>query len=147
MATMDGKTFTALLIFLLFGVWLGFNLEKKNNLEPYVVKQAVAKPVGTYPLGGCQPGVGIRQVLASDLPTGPLYLTYQGRTIGIEYQLTKEELDSGKIWSLLPLMEATFNNLDLVYVETGDDGQKLPHYDLRLFTITASERNEITCRS
>lgn len=146
---MEVKTFAIAVVCLLFGVWMGFRLEKRDtaSLAPYIVKQAVQKPIDTHPLGGCQQGVGVRQVRDSDLPTGPLYLTYQGRTIGIEYQLTQDELDAKKQWSLLPLQEATFNAMELVFVETGDDGQRLPHYDLRLFTITPGEQKEITCRS
>lgn len=143
---MDTKTFVSLIVFLFAGVWLGFNAERKTRvLEEVVVKKAVQKPIDTIPIGGCSREIGIRQVRTGDLPFGPIYLTYQGRTIGLEFQLTKDELGEGKFWSKIPLQEATFNNMDISWVSSGDDGQPAPHYDIRLFTISDEERKQINC--
>lgn len=143
---MDTKTFLTSLLFLFFGLWLGFNLEAKDKkTNPIVVKKAVQKPLDTRPIGSCAAEIGIRQIKTIDLPFGPYYLTDHGKTIGLEFKMTKEEFAQGKSWQKLTLQEATFTTMDVVWVDGGDDGQHLPHYDIRLFTISADEKKQITC--
>lgn len=143
---MDAKSFVLALVFLLAGLWLGYHLEQqgKGNV-PLFIKKAVAKPAETRVLGGCTNEMGIRQARSSDLPLGPIYLTYEGKTVGVEYQLSKEDIDAGKLWSMIPLRDATYTLMDLVWQSGGDDGLAKPHYDLRLFTVTPEEKRLIRC--
>jgi hypothetical protein len=74
----------------------------------------------------------------------PIYLVYNGKLIGWEVMPTQADLNAGKSWNDLGLVNTgPINHVDFSFVPNGHEGLPVPHYDVHAYTITPAEKQAI----
>lgn len=103
-------------------------------------------PQGATLLSKCTKGYGAQYALPKDLPNGPYYNVYQGKVIGFEYMIDRDDLTVAMNKFLNhPVDQAKYNHIDVTYAEKGHAGFPTPHFHVTLFTVPATETEKITC--
>ncbi len=107
-------------------------------------------PEGAVKLSPVVPGMGEHWAVPSQLPTGPIYMVYEGRVIGVEFMVKSEWMskaqpgpDTMRVLTGDTKINALVDHITIEYLEHGHEGAEEPHYDMHLYFITEDERQNI----
>lgn len=103
-------------------------------------------PKGATIIEQCDPGKGTQYVLPSDIPHGPVYDVYNGKVIGVEYMIGKQDLANNVSYFNLPLFGKKYNHIDIGMLSQGHAGYPVPHYHVDIDMISRAASEAITCK-
>ncbi len=103
-------------------------------------------PKGATIIEQCAVGRGTQYVLPSNIPHGPVFNVHNGKVIGLEYMIGKDDLASNKSFYDLPLYGKKYNHLNIGLLSEGHSGYSAPHYHVDLYTISRAASEAITCK-
>lgn len=122
---------------------------------------SIQVPEGATVISECEPGVGKQYILPKNIPNGPIYNVYQGKVIGLEYMYGKNEIAPTKtptpvmndhmnmmaesVAHDIPMLNGSYDHLDIVYMPMGHAGFPIPHYQLDVYLVPDSVVSQITC--
>jgi hypothetical protein len=107
---------------------------------------ALQVPKGATIIEQCSVGRGTQYVLPSNIPHGPVFNVYNGKVIGLEYMIGKEDLASAMSFYNLPLYGKTYDHIDIGLLSQGHAGYPVPHYHVDIYNISRAESKAITCK-
>jgi hypothetical protein len=113
---------------------------------PVATSKPLQVPQGATIISQCAVGRGTQYVLAQDIPHGPVFNVYQGKVIGLEFMVGKDDLGSNKNLLSLPLYGGMYDHLDVGLLSQGHAGYPVPHYHVDLYNISPAESAAITCK-
>lgn len=141
-----------MIVALLGGGAAGYALGNSKNGEPIAANEPVDQnetvtvPDAAVNISECAKGRGAQYVLPENIPTGPVYNVHEGRVIGIEFMVARDELlDAGKDYLDLPLHGANYDHVNVGLLSQGHAGFPEPHYHVDVMMIPTSETDKITC--
>lgn len=103
-------------------------------------------PADATILAQCAKGRGTQYALPKDIPLGPVYNVYQGKVIGLEFMIGRDDLlSANKNYLNLPLFGQKYDHINIGLLSQGHAGYPVPHYHVDLFTIPDSVSKAITC--
>lgn len=108
----------------------------------------ITVPRGATVIAECAKGRGKQYVLPKDIPTGPVYNVYQGKVIGLEYMVGKNDLlNLSKSFNNLPMLNGVYDHINIGLLSTGHAGFPEPHYHVDVFLVPNSVAAGITCEA
>lgn len=118
---------------------------KTETVTKTVKAAELTVPQGATVFSQCVPGKGTLSALPENIPTGPVYLVNQGKTIGLEFMVGKDDLFSGKNFLNLPLSNQQYDHINIGILSQGHAGFPSPHYHVDVFMVPDSVASAITC--
>ncbi|GAC1387536.1 MAG: hypothetical protein NVS1B7_0660 [Candidatus Saccharimonadales bacterium] len=110
------------------------------------VSQELSIPAGATVIAECAKGRGKQYVLPKDIPLGPVYNVSEGKVIGIEYMVGKDDLiGSTKNFLNLPLNNIKYDHVNIGLLSQGHAGFPSPHYHVDVMMVPTSVTDKITC--
>lgn len=147
-----GKFLVIALISLISGLALGYVLFPKNNAANLsqnsglkVESGEIALPPDAMQIQSCANNKGALYIKPADIPVGPVYMYNNGKVIGIEFMLSKEEFLSGKNYKYLSGLGIKVDHINIGFLSSGHEGYTSPHYHVDLYTVPKEEAEAITC--
>lgn len=147
-----GKFLITALISLIVGLALGYALFYKNyaanpsqNNDINVENGEIALPSDVVQIQSCANNKGTLYVKSADIPVGPVYMYYEGKVIGIEFMLSKEEFLSGKSYKYLSGLGIKVDHINIGLLSAGHEGYTAPHYHVDLYTVPKEVADTIKC--
>lgn len=142
----------ALLTFLL-GIGIGYLLitqfpGSKTNEEPVQkaqTAQGISLPDTAIDLNTCIEKKGNLHADPAAVPQGPIYLVNGDNVVGLEYVLSQEEFEQGKIYEDLASLNITVNHMQVASLSASYDGKPGNYYSVNLYTVDKQIRDTITC--
>jgi hypothetical protein len=146
----------AVLVALVVGVAGGYLLGTSNNKKNQVATKdtkttevadvELAIPQGATVIAQCAKGRGTQYALPKDIPLGPVYNVHEGKVIGIEFMVGKDELlGTAKNFLDLPLYNKKFDHVNIGLLSQGHAGFPTPHYHVDVMMVPTSVTDKITC--
>lgn len=122
-------------------------LSKANaSIAALSKEKEISIPQGATVIAQCSKGRGTQYALPKDIPLGPVYNVYEGKVIGIEYMVGKDDLlGASKNFLNLPLADAKFDHVNIGLLSQGHAGFPAPHYHVDIMTVPSSVTDKITC--
>lgn len=143
--------FFALFVGLAGGYLLGNNYKKaptasNDTKTTDVAKEELSIPQGATVIAQCAKGRGTQYALPKDIPLGPVYNVHEGKVIGIEFMVGKDELlGTAKNFLDLPLYNKRFDHVNIGLLSQGHAGFPSPHYHVDIMMVPTSVTDKITC--
>lgn len=119
--------------------------QKKQVSAAQASAETLKVPAGATIIAQCAKGRGTQYVLPKDIPHGPVYNVYQGKVIGLEYMIGKDDLADNKSFLSLPLFNTNYDHIDVGLLSQGHAGYPEPHYHVDLYNVTPAQSAAITC--
>ncbi|HEY9085558.1 MAG TPA: hypothetical protein VIN40_06450 [Candidatus Tyrphobacter sp.] len=92
----------------------------------------------------CVSTMGEHWARLRDLPTGPIYGTWQGKPVFTEIMVSVAQLAKGFSWAnIRPLPGYRIDHVDFEFEPHGHEGFPVPHYDLHMYYISAAAQARI----
>lgn len=133
------------------GYLLGSNSSKANKTSTTTNKVEPAEKELTVPQGAtviaqCAKGRGTQYALPKDIPLGPVYNVYEGKVIGIEFMVGKDDLvGAAKNYLNLPLYGVKYDHVNIGLLSQGHAGFTSPHYHVDIMMVPKTVTDKITC--
>ncbi len=141
----------ALITFLL-GILLGYfllrSLTNENAAVPQTEKATqgeIGLPVDTIQIQACADRKGSLYVRSGDIPVGPVYMVHEGKVIGIEFMLAKEDFLSGKSYKDLAGLNMEVDHVNVGLLSQGHEGYTRPHYHVDVYRVSKEVEEGIKC--
>lgn len=120
------------------------NATNTNKVE--VVEKELTVPQGATVIAQCAKGRGTQYALPKDIPLGPVYNVYEGKVIGIEFMVGKDDLvGAAKNYLNLPLSGAKYDHVNIGLLSQGHAGFTSPHYHVDIMMVPKTTTDKITC--
>ncbi len=124
-----------------------------NLLEPStqtsvkdVSSTELSVPQDATVIAQCAKGRGTQYALPKDIPLGPVYNVYEGKVIGIEYMVGKDDLlTSAKSYLNLPLKNIKYDHVNIGLLSQGHAGFPQPHDHVSFMMVPTSLTDKIIC--
>jgi hypothetical protein len=101
-------------------------------------------PTDTVMLTPCIATMGEHWANPKNMPTGPIYGTYQGKPTFTEIMVTVDQLKKGFSWAdIRPLPGYKIDHIDFEFEPNGHVGLPVPHYDLHAYYISFEDEQKI----
>lgn len=118
---------------------VGKNINLTNNQEILVPGDAVV-------IESCSDHQGTLYLRPSDVPIGPIYMVNNGKVIGLEYMLDRNQFLSGKTFDNLPAFNLSINHTKIFYLDKGHAGNNDSHYHVDLYIVSKDVEQGIVCK-
>lgn len=82
-----------------------------------------------------------------DTPQGPVYMVYQNKVIGLEYEIDQDEFTKGKIYKDLAALNLQVNHITAGFLPDGHEGLAKPHSYIDLYLVDTKTEQAIICPS
>ena len=107
-------------------------------------------PQGASVIAQCAKGRGTQYVLPKDITphpyVGPVYNVYQGKVIGLEFMIGKDDLEKNNLDFLnLALSGVKYDHINVGLLSKGHAGYTIPHYHVDVMMVPTSVTDQITC--
>lgn len=146
------------LIALAIGLVLGYFLYSSLNGGNSVVvntplgfanttSSLITLPPDAVVLQSCSDHKGKLYAKPADIPVGPVYMVYNGKVIGLEYMLAKEDFLNGKSFEFLEGLDMKVDHVNVGLLSQGHEGYPVPHYHVDLYNVSKAEEKAIKCPS
>lgn len=117
-----------------------------NTNKVEVVEKELTVPQGATVIAQCAKGRGTQYALPKDIPLGPVYNVYEGKVIGIEFMVGKDDLvGAAKSYFNLPLSGAKYDHVNIGLLSQGHAGFTSPHYHVDIMMVPKTTTDKITC--
>lgn len=130
------------------GLLLGFlfaNFLVGPKPTPAPPPQEVTLPPDAVRVQSCANNKGTLYAKPADIPGGPVYLVNNGKVIGIEFMIGRDDLLGGKNFKALPGLDLKLNHTNIGFLSQGHEGNAIPHYHFDLYSVSAEVEQAITC--
>lgn len=105
----------------------------------------IVLPTDAVQIQACSDHRGALYVKPADIPTGPVYMVYNNKVIGIEYMLGKEDFLGGKSYKDLAGEGVKVDHVNVGLLSQGHEGYPIPHYHVDLYTVSKEVEQAIVC--
>lgn len=95
----------------------------------------------------CSDRRGSLYVKAADIPVGPIYMVNNGKVIGLEYMLSKDEFLQGKSYKDLKALGLKVDHVNIGLLSQGHEGYTNSHYHVDMYTVGRSVEEAIKCQT
>lgn len=99
-------------------------------------------PQGARLISACTAQRGAQYELPQDAANGPVFNVYKGKVIGLEYIISKQDLNSNQSFVGLPLYNKRYDHLNI----GATPGSPVTQYDIDLYNISSAALAAITCQ-
>ena len=122
---------------------------KNTVMKPTpVVEAAITLPTDATQISKCAIGRGAQYALPKDIPLGPVYNVYQGKVIGIEYMVGKDDLlTKNQSFLNLALANQKYDHVNIGLLSQGHSGFPSPHYHVDVMMVPKTVTDLITCKT
>lgn len=147
------------LIILVVGFILGFSLNSFFPNKLFAPAQTVPQtaevtlPADATRIQACADNRGALYVRPSDIPgvshqsaVGPLFMVNNGKVVGLEFMLNKEQLLNGVVFKYLSGLGMKVDHVNIGLLPHGHAGLSIPHYHVDIYNISRSEEEAIICQ-
>lgn len=147
------STYLLMIISLFVGVLVGYSffiaypLEKISPDISYTQPNSkeLTLPADAVRIQSCANHKGSLYAKPSNIPDGPVYMVYNGKVIGIEFMLDKDDFLQGKSYQFLSALNVQVNHVNIGFLSQGHEGYPIPHYHVDLYTVGKEEELAIKC--
>lgn len=140
------------LVTLVVGVGLGYFLYSYSATQPppqtpqpEVKSQELVLPSDTVRIQSCANAKGTLYVKPADIPVGPVYMVNNGKVIGIEYMLSKDEFLQGKSYKYLAGLGVKIDHVNIGLLSAGHEGYTAPHFHVDMYIVPKEISDAILC--
>ena len=113
-------------------------------LPPQPKIRPAGLPKDVVMVSPCIATMGEHWVNLKNMPTWPIYGTYQGKLIFTEIMVTVDQLKKGFSWgNIRALPGYTIDHVDFRYEPNGHAGLPVPHYDLHAYYVSPAAQAQI----
>jgi hypothetical protein len=117
---------------------------KGMGLPPQPKVRPAGLPKDVVMLSPCVATMGEHWANLKNMPTGPIYGTYQGKPVFTEIMVTVDQLKKGFSWAdIRALPGYTIDHVDFEFEPHGHEGLPVPHYDVHAYYVTPAEEAKI----
>jgi hypothetical protein len=112
----------------------------------------IGLPSNAAKLSDCIPNMGAHYANPKDMPFGPIYLVDNGKIVGIEYMMSKDEMEEsistiagmkvGKTFTM-QTMGAKFDHAEINYLPEGHEGDTSQHFDMHMYLVSPQEQQKL----
>lgn len=139
-----------LAVMFIVGILVGFGLFKLLvKPQATMVKQSdngeISLPADAVVIQACSDHRGKLYVKPSDIPVGPVYMVNNGKVIGVEFMLAKDDFLSGKSFKYLAGLGIKVDHVNIGLLSQGHEGYPVPHYHVDVYAISKAEEDAIIC--
>lgn len=146
-----------ILFMLIIGIALGvflvkefpqFNTPSKINVSNTLTgntSQALAIPKNAVQIETCEDTKGSLFVEPQNIPQGPIYMSYKGQVVGVEYMLNLNQIMSNGKFDSLAAKNVKIDHVKFGYLSEGHQGNPVPHFHADLYTVPQSVEENIKC--
>jgi hypothetical protein len=149
--------YTVGLIMLLLGIGLGFFLIKEfpqfntPNKVPQSSTNLVTNntpltiPKDAVQIETCEDNKGSLFVKPQDIPQGPIYMSYKGKVVGLEFMLNTNQIMQNGKFDFLSAENIKIDHIRFGYLSEGHEGNPVPHFHADLYTVPRNVEEAIKC--
>lgn len=120
----------------------------KKAITASLAEAPLSIPPDATIISQCAIGRGTQYAKPKDLPFGPVYNSYQGKVIGIEFMVGKDDLTAqNKSFLDLPLINQKYDHVNIGLLSQGHSGFASPHYHVDIMMVPKSLTDQITCKT
>jgi hypothetical protein len=117
---------------------------KGPALPPQPKVRPAGLPKDVVMVSPCVATMGEHWVNLKNMPTGPIYGTYQGKPVFTEIMVTVEQLKKGFSWANIRALPGyTIDHVDFAYEPNGHAGLPVPHYDVHAYYVSPAAEAKI----
>lgn len=117
---------------------------KGMGLPPQPKVRPAGLPKDVVMVSPCIATMGEHWVNLKNMPTGPIYGTYQGKPVFTEIMVTLDQLKKGFSWAdIRALPGYTIDHVDVAFEPHGHEGLPVPHYDVHAYYVTPTLQAKI----
>lgn len=131
------------------GLVLGYLLANSPLLRaptpPPEVPKEITLPADAVQVQACANNKGTLYTKPADIPLGPVYMVRNGKVIGIEFMLNKDEFLGGQSYKFLSVLGMKIDHFNLGLLSQGHEGNPVPHYHLDLYNVGKDVEQAIKC--
>lgn len=143
------------IVMLVIGVGFGYLLSnmlggnKGTTNAPAVAQKSadLTLPPDAVRIQACSDHRGSLYVKPADIPVGPVYMVNNGKVIGVEFMLAKDEFLNGKSFKYLSGLGVKVDHVNIGLLSQGHEGYPIPHYHVDMYSVPKSVEDGITCSS
>ncbi len=118
---------------------------KTNNIVVNQNSGEIVLPADAVQIQSCSDRRGKLYVKPTDIPVGPVYMVNEGKVIGIEYMLSKDEFLQGKSYKELAGQGVKVDHVNIGLLSEGHEGYEIPHFHVDMYTISYKQADAIVC--
>ncbi len=139
---------------LILGIALGYVLFKTlpgiktvNTSLPESTKEVkeITLPTDAVKIQLCSDHRGSLYIKPQDIPVGPVYMVNEGKVIGIEYMLEKDQVLDGQSYKGLTGLGIKIDHVNIGLLSQGHEGFTAPHYHVDLYSVSKDVEQAIVC--
>jgi hypothetical protein len=136
---------------LILGVAGGFFLAQSGNTAKHIASAPVKSqkdfklPLDAVEIQQCATEKGALYARPQNVPGGPVFMVHNGKVVGIEYMVEKNEFLKGEGMKYLSAKDATVDHVNVGILEEGHAGFPGQHFHVDLYTISRQMADAITC--
>lgn len=117
---------------------------KGMGLPPQPKVRPAGLPADVVMFSPCIQTMGEHWANPKNLPTGPIYGTWQGKPVFTEIMVTVEQLKKGFSWANIRALPGyTIDHVDVAYEPKGHEGLPVPHYDVHAYYVSPAAQAKI----
>jgi len=114
------------------------------QLPPQPAVHPAGIPSDAVMVSPCVRTMGEHWAAVKDLPTGPIYGTWQGKPVFTEIMVSVEQLDKGFSWANARALSGyQIDHMDFQFEPHGHPGYPVPHYDVHLYYVSPAVQARI----
>lgn len=140
-----------IIVMLVVGIALGYLFSvyfPGKSIVPVSTQKSttdVVFPTDVVQIQACANNKGTLYIKPADIPVGPVYMVHEGRVIGIEFMLARDEFLSEKSFKYLVGAGLKVDHVNIGLLSQGHEGYTVPHYHVDLYTVTKEVESTIKC--
>jgi hypothetical protein len=113
-------------------------------LPPQPKVRPAGLPKDVVMVSPCIATMGEHWVNLKDMPTGPIYGTYQGKPVFTEIMVTVDQLKKGFSWANIRALPGyRIDHVDFEFEPHGHEGLPVPHYDVHAYYVSPAVQAKI----
>lgn len=147
-----GIVYIVAFIMLTLGLGLGYVFSnvfpRYKTIEPVKTSSTTTDeaviPPDAVEVDSCEDYKGTLFVKPEDIPNGPIYMVYNGKVVGVEFLIGRDDFLAGKYFKFDNFnIKTKFTQVDQVTAK--NDQYQTPHFYFDLYAIPESEAKKILC--
>lgn len=107
--------------------------------------KVLALPGDAIKVQECVAQKGELHAKPGDLPYGPIFMVNKDKVVGLEYVLSEEDFNKGKIYDQLNTLDGTVNHMQVATMSADFSGKQGKYFVIDLYTVDQKTKQAIEC--
>lgn len=116
-----------------------------KNEAPASLDNGITLPKDAAKVQDCVDNKGQLFAKPGDIPLGPVYMVYENKVIGLEYELNRDELLKGKVYDGLAALNIHVDHINTALLRSGEAGLPGSHAYIDFYLVDVKTEQKIKC--